>query len=80
MPILHVRDVPEDLHQRIQALARGRKRSIRAEVIALLDSAVTEAELRKDQGRILEEIRRTRFTPKVKVPESHVLLREDRDR
>jgi len=53
---------------------------MRAEVIALLDSAVTEAELRKDQKRLLEEIRRTRFVPKMKVPESHMLLREDRRR
>lgn len=80
MATLHVRNIPDNLHQRIRSLAEEADRSISAEVIDLLNQAVSEAEMRKNQSSILARIRRNRFRPKKGVPLSQDLLREDRDR
>ena len=47
MAILHVRSVPEDLHERLQRLAQSRSRSLSAEVITLLYQALEEEENRQ---------------------------------
>ena len=79
MPTLHVRNVPADLYERIQQHAPAENRSLSAEVINLLRTALEETE--RPQARILEEIRRRRFyRPRdAAVPESVLLLREDRE-
>lgn len=80
MPTLHVRNVPKDLHERIQALAQSRNRSMSAQVLNMLSSAVEEEELRQSRSRILSSVRRRRFTYAQDVPDSATLLREDRER
>lgn len=64
MPILHVRNVPADLYERIRCRASSEKRSISAEVIGLLETGLaaqpSSAEL-EDYYRRLDEFReRTR--------------------
>ena len=80
MPILHVRNVPEDLYERIQRRAQTQHRSISAEVLSLLRDALEASE--RPQGRILADIRRRRFyrPADAGAPESVKLLREDRER
>ena len=80
MPILHVRNVPEDLYERIQRRAQADQRSISAAVISLLRDALEASE--RPQGHILAEIRRRRFyRPEAAgAPDSAKLLREDRER
>lgn len=80
MPILHVRNVPEDLYDRIKQQAAAQQRSIRAQVIILLERAV-ESPLRR-QDDILEGIQRRRFFNPVEAgaPDSTTLLRQDRSR
>jgi plasmid stability protein len=80
MAILHVRNVPEDLYERIRQRAQAQNRSISAEVINLLRDALEETE--RPQALILEGIRRRRFyyPTGTSAPESVVLLREDRER
>jgi plasmid stability protein len=80
MPTLHVRNVPKDLHQRIQALAQSRNRSMSAQVINMLSGAIEEEELRQSRSRILAAVRRRRFAYDQEVADSATLLREDRDR
>jgi len=80
MPTLHVRNVPKDLHERIQALAQSRNRSMSAQVLNMLSSAVEEEELRQSRSRILSSVRSRRFTYARDVPDSAALLREDRER
>lgn len=41
MPILHVRNVPDELYNRIKTQAQAQNRSMSAEVIMLLDRALT---------------------------------------
>ena len=80
MPTLYIRKVPSELYQSIQALAGAGNRSLSAEVIALLDAAVRDRAVRSDQARLLAGIRRRRFRPPRRAPDSTALLREDRAR
>jgi plasmid stability protein len=80
MPTLHVRSVPEELYQRLHALAREQNRSLSAQVVTLLEQAVHEAELRQERAAALQSIRRRRFAPPAQLADSTALLREDRSR
>jgi plasmid stability protein len=80
MPILHVRNVPEDLHTRLKERADAQRRSLSAEVITLLEWAVEETE--RISTAPLASIRERRFfAPEAAgAPDSTTLLREDRER
>jgi len=80
MPTLHVRNVPDELCERIRARAQEESRSITAEVIQLLQRALAEEE--QDQTRVLERVRRRRFfrPADVNAPDSTAMLRQDRAR
>ncbi len=80
MATLHVRRVPEDLHERLYRLAQRRGRSLSAEVIARLYQAVEAEENRQRQGPLLADIRRRRFSLAAGAPDNLELLREDRQR
>jgi len=80
MATLHVRNVPDELYDRLRQQAEERNRSLSAEVIMLLDSALDEN--RQKQAALLERIRRRRFfrPSAVGTPDSTTLLRQDRER
>ena len=82
MPILHVRNVPDDLYARIQRLANAKNRSVSAQVIRLLDQALQAEEARQSQARILACVRsrRVAYAQNSSAPDSVALLREDRER
>jgi len=82
MPILHVRNVPDVLYERLQTLARDEGRSLTAEVIALLDEAVARRETQRRAEAVLARIRReagARTLPD-DWTDAVALLREDRRR
>lgn len=80
MPTLHVRNVPEALYERLRQQAQAQNRSISAEVIMLLDYALSEKQ--QDQARLLDSIRRRRFFDPARAgaPATDTLLRQDRER
>jgi len=80
MSILHVRNVPEELYERIRNQAQAQNRSISAEVITLLQRALAEPD--RSQEQVLDSIRRRRiFRPaQAGAPDSTSLLRQDRGR
>jgi plasmid stability protein len=80
MPILHVRNVPDELYAQLQRRAEMQRRSLSAEVITLLDWALKEAE--RASATTLASIRRRRFYDPAAAgaPDSTTLLREDRAR
>ena len=82
MPILPVRNVPDELYTRIQRWATARNRSFSAQVIQLLDQALQTEEARQTQAKVMAGIRRRRmsYVRKPTTPDSVTLLREDRDR
>ncbi len=79
MATLHVRNVPDDIYERVRQLAARRNRSISAEVVSLLHLATA----RLDEDALYERINRRRSVLRRKVgefPSSVTLIREDRDR
>ena len=80
MATLHVRNIPDELHARLQELAASRNLSLSAEVARLLEHALEEEALRVSSRNVLAEMRRRRFTPPEDAPGSNQLLREDRNR
>ena len=82
MAILHVRNVPKYMYQRLRRLASARNRSLGAEVILLLQEALRQEQARRGQTQLLANIRRGRYVyhRKLRVADSVALLREDRER
>jgi len=80
MATLHVRNVPEDLHERIRNLAESGRRSLTAQVVVLLDRAVSLAECEQKRLEILDNMYRRRIRPPKGMPPAQDLIREDRDR
>jgi plasmid stability protein len=80
MPILHVRNVPDTLYDRIREQAQANQRSISAEVVFLLDRLLSDSW--RPQNDVLSSIRRRRFfrPATVGAPDTTELLRQDRDR
>ncbi len=80
MATLHVRNVPDELYDRLRQQAEDKNRSLSAEVIMLLDSAMETN--RQKQVDLLDRIRRRRFfrPSAVNAPDSTTLLRQDRGR
>lgn len=80
MAILHVRNVPDELYDRLQQRARAENRSLSAEVVSLLDWAVREPP--RSRMDVLDDIlrRRSLHPTEAGLPDSTALLREDRER
>ena len=81
MPLLQVRDVPEDLYEMLSKIAEQDNRSITQETIVLLKKALNYKENRiARRKRILSEIRDDIIKDSDKFPDPAVLIREDRER
>ncbi len=80
MPILHVRNVPDELYVRLKERARSENRSLSAEIITLLEIALQERDRQRLDRELLASIRGRRWSPPEHTPDSVKLLREDRER
>jgi len=81
MPLLQVRDMPEDLYEKLSQIAEQDNRSITQETIVLLKKALNYKESRiSRRKRILNEIRNDVIPDSNKFPDPAVLIREDRER
>lgn len=79
MSVLHVRNVPDDLYERLRHRAEEQRRSLSAEVITLLSRALEEEQ---SPQVTLDAIRSRRFFHPVEAgaPDSTTMLRQDRGR
>ncbi len=83
MPTLYVENVPEELYEAIRGLARDKRTSISAEVLAVLaENVPTPKEVARRKALILRARRiRSRPSPAAgPFPSSEEMLREDRAR
>ncbi|MFN6530552.1 hypothetical protein [Nostoc sp. ChiSLP03a] len=89
MATIHALNIPDELYEQLQHLAKAENNSIDAQVITILQNALqaktqpTEEERRKNVPKLLEEIsrQRRRLNPAdFGLPNSTELIREDRDR
>ncbi|MHC5765696.1 MAG: hypothetical protein ACYTXI_08720 [Nostoc sp.] len=88
MATLNTLNIPDELYEQLQELAKAENSSVDAQVITILQNALqvktqpTEDEKRKNVPKLLEEIRLRRESRQTDVewPDSTALIREDRDR
>lgn len=82
MATLYIRNVPDDIYSLLRETARQDHRSLNAEVLYLLDCALTENEKSSKQTDLLKRVRerRARYRLSAGAPDSIDLLRADRER
>ena len=81
MPLLQVRNFPQDLYDRLGDLAVAEHRTITQQTIALLEDALKPPESEKDRrARVLERMALQREAASDSVSDSVSFIREDRDR
>jgi len=83
MATLYVENVPDDIYKALKKRAKARRKSIAAEVIALLSENVhTEAELKR-RREFYERLAELRAKPPLTsgpFPSAEEMIREDRER
>jgi hypothetical protein len=81
MPLLQVRDFPEELYEEVSRVARSENRSVPQQTIVLLKTALNITHERKMRRRaVLQEINEFNIKGANKFPDPVKLTREDRDR
>lgn len=81
MATLYVRDMPDDLYERLREEARGSRRSIGATAIEVLDSGLAASQRRLPTDELLRRARAVRKRAGVAAAGSVVDdIRADRDR
>ena len=80
MAALNLSSVPDELYERIRALADAGERTVEEEAVGLLSRAVGRERPRRSVSEILKWIRENRIVLPPGTPDSVELLREDRDR
>jgi plasmid stability protein len=83
MPTLYVENVPRDLYDALRSRARTRRRSMAAEVVALLEEVIpTEKELKARQAflRTLRRLRAKKPLHSGPFASTEELQRQDRSR
>jgi plasmid stability protein len=83
MATLYVENIPDELYEALRGRARARRRSIAAEVLAMLEENIPTAQelkARQDLLHRLIRMREKRSTSRRVFPSSEETLREDRGR
>jgi plasmid stability protein len=83
MPTLYVENVPVDLYQALRERARAHRKSIAAEVLALLQENIPTLEELARRKEFVRRVRRIRARPSPAAgpfPSSEEMQRQDRAR
>ena len=83
MVALYVRNVPEDLYKALRNRARANRRSIPAEVLALLEEIVPTAQELKARQALVQKLKRIcskKPNARGSIPSTEEMLRQDRKR
>ena len=81
MPLLQVRDCPEDIYRKITLIAKKQNRTIAQQVLVLLEKSLGQDQPNVERRRSLIEKINSRSIPQsTKDIDAVALIREDRDR
>jgi hypothetical protein len=81
MPLLQVRDFPEDIYKKISIVAEKEHRTIAQQTIVLIKNSLGQEESNKERRRQLVKKCNARVIPdEVKSLDVAKLIREDRER
>jgi hypothetical protein len=81
MPLLQVRDFPEDIYKKITIAAKKQNRTISQQVVVLLEKSLGQDESNSERRkRAIEKIKALKVSEAVKNIDAVALIREDRER
>jgi hypothetical protein len=81
MPLLQVRECPEDIYKKIALVAKKQNRTIAQQVIVLLEKSLGQDQSNRERRKqLLEKIEGRKIQDEVKAIDAVKLIREDRDR
>jgi plasmid stability protein len=83
MATLYVENVPDELYEALRKQARQNRKSIAAEVLALLEAHIPTARELKSRREFIRRLQRLRSQPSPSpgpFPSTEEMLREDRSR
>jgi hypothetical protein len=81
MPMIQVRDVPENIYNALVEQARSERRSLAQQAILVLARGLkVDADPRARRRKVIEAIRASDHTPYLNLPDPVKLIREDRNR
>jgi predicted nuclease of restriction endonuclease-like RecB superfamily len=81
MPLLQVRECPEDIYKKIALVAKKQNRTIAQQVVVLLEKGLGQEQSNIERRKqLLEKINNRHIANKVKAIDEVTLIREDRDR
>jgi hypothetical protein len=81
VPLLQVRDCPEDLYKKISYFAKKQNRTIAQQIISTLEKGLQmEQPNRERRNALLEKIHGREVKTEVNAVDDAALIREDRDR
>jgi len=81
MPLLQVRDCPEDIYKKISLVAKKQNRTISQQTIVLLEKGLSQEHSNIERRiQLLEKINSREIPERVKEVDAVSFIREDRDR
>jgi hypothetical protein len=81
MPLLQVRECPEDIYRKITLVAKNENRTIAQQVVVLLEKSLGQKESNIERRKhLLAKIESRQIPNDVKAIDAVALIREDRDR
>ena len=81
MPLLQVRDCPEDIYKRISLTAKKQNRTIAQQVVVLLEKSLGQEQSNRERRKqLLRKIESRQISDEVKAIDAAAWIREERDR
>ena len=81
MPLLQVRECPEDIYRKIMYAAKVENRTIAQQTVVLLEKGLGQQETNMSRRKnLLDRIQKRRIPEAIKAVDTALLVREERDR
>lgn len=81
MPLLQVRDCPEDIYKKIVLAAKRQNRTIAQQIVVLLEKSLGQEQSNRERRKqLLKKINEREIAKKAREIDAVAMIREDRDR
>ena len=81
MPLLQVRECPEDIYKKTSYVAKNENRTIAQQVVVLLEKGLGQSESNMERRkRLIEKLETREISSEIKKIDPVSLIREDRDK
>ncbi|MEK7699004.1 MAG: hypothetical protein AAB332_01240 [Planctomycetota bacterium] len=81
MPLLQVRDCPEDIYKKIVLVAKRQNRTIAQQIVVLLEKSLGQEQSNRERRKqLLKKINGREIAKKAREIDAVAMIREDRDR